>query len=262
MLNMTSEQKMRQPLPAMRIRGRLVAEVADSVYAVREAQALRHDVFREEYGVIFDTHEGVDHDEFDAWCRHLLVREQETGRVIATTRLLSDYSAALAGGFYSGIEFDLKGLLGVLQGPVLEIGRTCVHPEFRSGAAITTLWSALADLLVTERYAYLMGCASISLQDGGAQYQAIMQRLRENHWTDSGYRVYPLNRVPATEINGADVSPMMPPLLRTYMRMGAVVCGEACWDPAFNCADVFVLLDVARLDARYASRFFGRTSFA
>ncbi len=241
-----------------RNRSRLVAELASSPSAVREAQSLRHDVFKAEYGVVFDSGDGLDHDDFDRWCRHLLVRDQESGQVVATTRLMTRYHAARAGRFYSELEFDLSGLLQHLEGSILEIGRTCVHSDYRSGGAIATLWTALAELLMEEEHQFLMGCASIPLHDGGVQYEAIMRRLREQHWSDESLRVQPLLSV-QTSVSPAEVVPMMPPLLRTYMRMGATICGEGCWDPAFNCADVFVLLDVARLDQRYAQRFMGRS---
>ena len=239
-----------------RSRSRLVAELATCSSDLREAQSLRHDVFKVEYGVVFDSGDGLDHDDFDRWCRHLLVRDQNSGRVVATTRLMTRFNAASAGQFYSELEFDLSGLLKHLQGSILEIGRTCVHQDYRSGGAIATLWTALAELLLEEEHQFLMGCASIPLYDGGIQYEAIMQRLRQQNWSDDALRVHPL--LPVQSSLGADVVPVMPPLLRTYMRMGASVCGEGCWDPAFNCADVFVLLDVARLDQRYAQRFMGR----
>lgn len=239
-----------------REKSRLFAEFALTPEAIREAQRLRYEVFQAEYGVAFDTDDGLDQDEFDAYCYHLLVREQSSGRVIAYTRLLSGENAGKAGGFYSEHEFDLQGLKSHLNGRVLEVGRTCVHPDFRSGAAITVLWSALAEFLLAENYQYLLGCASISLLDGGVQFAALMPMLIEKHLCESRFRVMPRRGL---HIDADAVVPMaLPPLLKAYMRMGAEVCGEACWDPAFNCADVFVLLDVAKLSAKYAQKFMAK----
>ncbi len=253
----TSHELHRPPEPMPRERCRLVAELADNARSVREAQSLRHDVFQAEYGVVFDSHDGLDRDTFDKHCRHLLVRDPNTGRVIATTRLLSGERAERAGGYYSELEFDMDNLKKSLSGRVLEIGRTCVHPDFRSGAAITVLWTALAELLLRENYTFLLGCASITLVDGGAQFAGIMQRLRANHMAPDNLRVTP--RLAVTESNMVEDQPTMPPLLRSYMRMGAQICGEACWDPSFHCADVFVLLEVAKLSGKYANRFMGRS---
>ncbi len=239
-------------------RSRLVAGLVDSDELLRQAQALRHDIFQAEYGVVFDSADGLDQDAFDAHCRHLVVREAESGRVVATTRLLSSEQAVIAGGYYSEAEFDLQSLKAVLTGPVLEIGRTCVHPDYRQGSAITLLWSALAELLVRDGYAYLMGCASIGLSDGGALYASLMPRLLQEHLVDPAYRVQP--RLPVPEQATGAVSMATPPLLKAYMRMGAQICGPACWDPAFDCADIFVLLDVSKLVGKYASRFIDRVA--
>ncbi len=237
---------------------RLMASLVQDGQGLREAQALRHDVFQAEYGVAFDSADGLDQDAFDPYCRHLVVRETEHGRVVATTRLLSAEQALHAGGFYSEAEFDLQHLKRALAGPVLEIGRTCVHPDYRQGSAITMLWSALAELLVRERYAYLIGCASIGLADGGALHASLMPRLLQEHLVEPAFRVQPRMTVPEAQAGG--VTMPTPPLLKAYMRMGAQVCGPACWDPAFDCADVFILLDVSKLAGKYAHRFIDKVA--
>jgi putative hemolysin len=220
---------------------------------LKAAQRLRAEVFGAEYGVRFDNANGLDCDEFDDYCEHLNVYDVANDILIATTRLLTNEKARQAGSFYSANEFDMSALNN-LQGRVLEIGRTCVHPEYRSGAAITVLWSALADYLVTEDFSYLLGCASISLRDGGHNFAAIMPSLREQHFVDQALRVIPHRGLSIdAPLSSGPVS--LPPLLKAYLRMGCKIGGEACWDPEFHCADVFVLLDVATLSARYAQRF-------
>lgn len=218
-----------------------------------QAQRLRAEVFGAEYGVRFDDPEGLDRDDFDGYCEHLNVYDVANGLLIATTRLLTREKARQAGSFYSAHEFDMTAL-DQLPGQVLEIGRTCVHPEYRSGAAITVLWSALADYLIAEDFSYLLGCASISLRDGGHNFAAIMPQLREQHFVDQTLRVVP-HRSLSIDAPVVSVAASLPPLLKAYLRMGCKIGGEACWDPEFHCADVFVLLDVAALSARYAQRF-------
>lgn len=220
---------------------------------LRQAQRLRAEVFAAEYGVRFDDPEGLDRDDFDAYCQHLNVYDIANDQLIATTRLLSGEKARQAGSFYSAHEFDMTALDN-LPGQVLEIGRTCVHPEYRSGAAITVLWSALADYLMAEDFSYLLGCASISLRDGGHNFAAIMPQLREQHFVDQTLRVVPLRGL-MIDAPAVSAAVSLPPLLKAYLRMGCKIGGEACWDPEFQCADVFVLLDVAALSARYAQRF-------
>lgn len=237
-----------------RVKPRLVAEFARTAKALRRAQRLRAKVFGEEYGIEFDHPEGLDCDRLDDYCEHLNVYDMANeGRLVATTRLLSSEQARLAGGFYSGHEFDMDSVER-LPGRVLELGRTCVHPNYRSGAAITVLWSALADYLMEQGFSYLVGCASISLQDGGHNFAAIMPELRSKHFVSPDLRVSP-RRALSVEGRSAETSVAMPPLLKAYLRMGCKIGGEACWDPDFNCADVFVILDVSTLSARYAQRF-------
>ena len=225
---------------------------------VMETHRLRHRIFSGELGAqIDDEGTGLDRDRFDAHCRHLLVRDSATGAVVACTRLLSDDRAWLTGGFYSAGEFDL-GLLHHLPGRALEIGRTCVDREYRSGAVIALLWSGIADLIARERFAYVFGCASIGLEDGGSSAQAIIRDLRTNYLSPAWHRVRPRRPLPAADARLPDAPVRMPPLLKAYVSLGAKACGDAYWDEGFNCADVFMLLNVGDLEPRYARRFFGR----
>ena len=157
---------------------RMQAERLHGSEALIEAQTLRYRVFGEEFGARLEGAElGLDCDGFDVHCSHLGVRDLASGALVATTRLLDHHTARKLGRFYSEDEFRLHGL-GKLDGPSLEIGRTCVAAEYRNGATIAVLWSALAEILNEGGYRYLMGCASIPMRDGGIQARAVMQRLR------------------------------------------------------------------------------------
>lgn len=235
-----------------RAKPRLKACFANSADMVVAAQRLRADIFGSEYGVVFDGPDGLDIDAYDAHCLHLNVYDVANDLLIATTRLLSDEQAVLTGGFYSSQEFDLSAL-SCRPGRTLEVGRTCVHPDYRSGAAITVLWSTLADYLMSEGFSRLIGCASISLADGGTTLASVMPTLREKHFVGDELRVSPNREIMLSSIGTGAVS--VPPLLKAYLRMGCKIGGEACWDPEFNCADVFILMDVQALAGRYAQRF-------
>ena len=222
-----------------------------------ETQRLRYRVFAEEMGAnIDDAGTRLDRDAFDIHCRHLYVRDNQAGRVVACTRILTDDRAADAGGFYSAGEFEL-GALERLPGRSMEIGRTCVDAGFRSGVVIALLWSGLAEMITRERYDYLFGCASIGLDDGGANAHAVLQALREDYLSPAYHRVRPRQPFPAPDAPPAQPG-KMPPLLKAYVNLGARACGEPCWDRDFNCVDVFMLLNVMDLNPRYARRFFGR----
>ena len=243
---LTSERK----TPERRLR----AERLLGAHALREAQALRFRVFSTEFDAKLKGAElGLDMDDYDPHCSHIGVRDLASGELVATTRLLDHRAAAGLGRFYSEEEFSLHGLAR-LQGPLLEIGRTCVAPGYRNGATIAVLWGELAEVLNEGGYRYLMGCASIPMKDGGIQAQAVMQRLRERHLCTAQLRAEPRTPLPRLELPG-NVTAELPPLLKAYMRLGAKVCGEPCWDQDFQVADVFILLKRDELCPRYARHF-------
>ena len=233
---------------------RLQAERLQGPAALREAQALRYRVFSAEFDAKLNGAElGLDMDDYDIHCRHIGVRDLNSCELVATTRLLDHQAAAGLGRYYSEEEFALHGL-AKLEGPVLEIGRTCVDIAYRNGATIAVLWGELAEVLNEGGYRYLMGCASISMQDGGIQAHAVMQRLRERYLCTEHLRAEPKHPLPQLDLPG-NVIAEMPPLLKAYMRLGAKICGEPCWDRDFQVADVFILLKRDELCPRYARHF-------
>lgn len=234
---------------------RFVARFAADEAEVMESLRLRYRVFAEELGAKLETASaGIDADPFDPHCRHLVVRDNWSGEIVASTRLLTEIEAAAAGGFYSQGEFDLR-FLRDLVGRKMEVGRTCVAPAFRNGAVIATLWSRLAACVVDERIDYLFGCASIGLDDGPERANAVMKHLTGHFLSPATHRVKPYCALPATASEAGPNAPRLPPLMKAYVSLGARACGEAYWDHAFNCLDVFMLLDVARLEPRYRRRF-------
>ncbi len=227
--------------------------------AEREAcYRLRYRVFVEEMGAQIPAgHGGLERDRFDAHCHHLMVRDSQTGMVIACTRILTDTQARLTGGFYSEQEFDLA-MVGGLPGRVMEIGRTCVDRDWRNGGTIAMLWSGLARFMEDNRFGHLIGCVSVSMADGGVAAQRIVADLGDRHLADEGRRVTPRQPLPAMEPVGGDERPRMPPLLKAYLRLGAKLGGAPCWDREFGCADLFILLERRDLTGRYLRHFLER----
>ncbi|MFE8072654.1 GNAT family N-acyltransferase [Marinobacteraceae bacterium S3BR75-40.1] len=226
---------------------------------IRAAQKLRYDVFSEEYDSdLGATEPGIDADVYDPHCEHLLVVEENSGQLVATTRILHQDATHVTGGFYSAGEFKLDGLLQS-PGVFAELGRTCVHPDFRNGATIAVLWAGVADYLQSRDVDYLIGCASIGMADGGRRAWRIAQQLKQHHLAEPAYRVTPRRAMPhIAETSEAPTAPArvpVPPLIKAYMRLGAEVCGEPCWDPEFRCADLLVLLAVTNLNTRYVRHF-------
>lgn len=242
-----------QEKPAIRVR-RYAAEVARDVTTIRATQHLRYRVFAGEMGAHLHTRiNGLDYDEIDDYCDHLLVRDTETGVIVACTRLLGDTQAAKLGRFYSEGEFDLGGVLS-LPGRFLEIGRTCVDPNHRGSIVISTLWNGLAEYVYQGGFNYLMGCASITPGPHGFAVDAVYRQIEPQQFGAKELAVKSKNPVPAHKRCQQDESGI-PPLLQAYLRMGAQVCGEPYWDEDFNVMDMFILVDLTRLQDRYERRF-------
>ncbi|MBU6466901.1 MAG: GNAT family N-acetyltransferase, partial [Burkholderiales bacterium] len=169
--------------------------LAQTPREILEAQKLRYSVFAGELGARLRTRmPQVDHDIFDPYCEHLVVRDENTGAVVGTYRILSPEQAVKIGGYYSEGEFDLTRLQH-LRPRMVEIGRSCVHADYRSGATITLLWAGLARYMLQRRYDYLIGCASMSMADGGHAAASAYRGLHE-HMSPLEYRVFPRCRLP------------------------------------------------------------------
>ncbi len=240
---------------------RLQVELALNQEQIDACFRLRYRVFVEELGAKIDCALplGLESDHFDDYCHHMLVRDLDSGEAVACTRILTDTQAQVAGGYYSAREFDLSRLKGV-EGRVMEIGRPCVDPAYRNGATIGCLWSGLAQFMENNRFMYLMGCASISLEDGGIQANLIMDQLRDRHLTPESLRVDSLRALPRMEHDTALLAQevRMPPLLKAYLRLGAQIGGEPFWDKDFKTADVFIWLARSNLQRRYVRHFIQR----
>lgn len=246
-------------------RAGLSVGLATTSTEVEDAQRLRHAVFVEEMGARVQCRRpGIDEDRFDPYCDHLLVRDLATGDVVGTYRILPPDRAAAAGGYYSEQEFDLSRLEH-LRGGLVELGRSCIHPGYRTGPAIALLWGALARYMVRGGHRFLIGCASVGMADGGHAAANLYRRLEATHLAPPEYRTFARCPLPVAELLGdppGGPPPEPPPLVKGYLRMGAYVCGEPAWDPDFNTADLPILLPMARVSGRYARHYLGASAAA
>ncbi|MGA4843328.1 GNAT family N-acyltransferase [Streptomyces sp. G45] len=233
-----------------------VPSIADTEEQIRAAQRLRYRVFGEEMGARLDTPlPGHDVDAFDALADHLIVTDTASGDVVGTYRLLPPGRGELS---YSEGEFDL-GALRPLRSATIEAGRSCVHPDHRSGSVINLMWSALARYVLLSGHRYLAGCASVPLDDGGTAAASAWLLGTAKHASPPDLRVHPhrpwMPGEPTTDRRASYAD--LPPLLRGYLRLGAWVCGAPAYDPEFESADFFVLLDTERLSDRHRRFFLG-----
>jgi putative hemolysin len=227
---------------------------------VRAAQRLRFDVFATEMGARLNTTvPGHDVDLFDNYCEHLLVRDLATEQVIGTYRVLTPAQAQRVGSTYSDTEFDLTRLR-FLRERMVELGRSCVHPEHRHGGVIMALWGALAEFMQRNQLDTMIGCASVPMLHNGIVSgdvaASIWNQLKQSHLAPIEYHVRPRLPLPVEQLDGS--LPVEPPaLIRGYLRLGAKVLGAPAWDPDFNSADLPMLLRISDMPSRYRKHFLG-----
>jgi putative hemolysin len=259
----------------------LLVQWASSEGEVREAQRLRYRVFAQELGAQLEPQQGaandaaghpgndavnepVDADRFDPFCDHLLVRAvgncpHDAGTLVGTYRVLAPSAARHAGGLYIDTEFDIAALKR-LRSKAVELGRSCVDPDWRSGAVIMTLWSALCTYMQERQLETMIGCTSIGLGDGGETAATLWQSLGQTHLVAPQWRVKPLHPwLGLRDISDATARApaKTPPLLKGYLRCGARLLGPPALDKAFNTADLPMMLRIGDLAPRYRRRFAG-----
>ena len=172
-------------------RPRLTMSFACNDDEVREAQRLRYSVFKEEMGAgIAANDERLDSDRFDAHCEHLLIRDERNDAVVGTYRLLRGERAEHVGGFYAETKFQLRGFTHQ-RNAMVEVGRACVAPDYRGGAALGLLWSGVLRFAFSQGYRFVIGCASVDISDGGHAAADLYRQLRESHLGPREWRVIP-----------------------------------------------------------------------
>jgi len=249
-------------------RGRLATRLADSPADIQAAQRLRYEIFHEEMGASLDAAScasGLDIDRYDAVADHLLVEHvnDQGCKVVGTYRLLRQTAPAFEG-FYSSGEFDLSPLLDHVNasgGNLLELGRSCVAPAFRTSATIQLLWRGIADYLAEHDISHMFGCASFEGIDP-AHHAEPLSYLAHHVLAPAHMRAHALpagrldmNMLPIGSYDPAQAMRALPPLIKGYLRTGALV-GDGAWiDEDFGTIDVFVVMPVSEIKARYSERF-------
>lgn len=228
-----------------------------------KAYQLRHQVFFQEFRRE-TLASGLDQDRYDVFFEHLIVIENSTLDVVATYRMHSDF---LNGDFYSKTEFVLDGLARPGQ-RVLEVGRACVHPDFRNRIVLALLWRGIAEYMVTTKSDLMMGCGTIKTENPKIVADLVKLFARKNLIVDqirarprSDHELPGLKQALADtsfdESQDTELMNLVPPLMRSYMNAGAKLSSQPAWDPDFKCIDFLVVLDLETMDPRHRKRFMG-----
>ncbi len=245
--------------------GPLEVRLARDDAEVEAAQRLRYRVFFEERGIAGDAAAARDADLFDAVCDHLLVIDAslpgpDRERIVGTYRLLPQ--ARASGSFYSNAEFDICALSARRPGlNILELGRSCVLPPYRSKRTVELLWQGIWAYTRRHGINVMAGCASF---DGivPARHAEALSFLHHHCRADGDWsvravesRFHTMDLMPVEAVNARQALAAMPPLIKGYLRLGAMV-GEGCViDEPFGTTDIFVVMPVEKISARYINYY-------
>jgi putative hemolysin len=257
----------------LRVHARVHAEIGR--YRLRLAQSLkdrdaacrlRFKVFNIELGKGLEAsyQTGLDTDHFDLFCDHLLVEDKFDHKVVGTYRLQSGLTAAMNLGYYSEQEFDFSPY-EALRGEILELGRASIDREHRTPEVLTLLWRGIAQYATDMQLRYLIGCSSLNSVDPREGWQ--MYRQLENYRVAEELQTIAMTgwECPDAEPVSEEVSvasepvasePVkVPKLLRTYLAIGARICGAPAWDREFGTIDFLTLLDLRTVSSSARNRF-------
>jgi L-ornithine Nalpha-acyltransferase len=252
-----------QKQSALSIRvGDLEVKLASNLTELDDAMRLRFEVFNLELqeGLASSYGRGYDTDAYDAYCDHLIVKDTTSGEVVGTYRLLRGSQAERHIGFYSENEFDLSNLKR-LRGEALELGRSCIASTHRSYSTLNLLWSAITKYAIDRNLRRLFGCASLHVSEP-SEVQPVYSYLRANHFAPEKYRVYPVESCRMTISDYAEEGASsraalrkLSPILKGYLRAGAMICGAPAYDAEFGTADVLAILEMEKMAGRYKQHY-------
>jgi len=233
---------------------------------LKKAQALRYSVFYKEKKAKPTLPKKLirlDYDKIDKFADHLIVIDKNTkNKVVGTYRLIRGDVAELYGGYYSSTEFNLINIVNNYQKKhILELGRSCVHKNYRNGTIMNLLWKAIAEYVKFYDIKVLIGCASFSGTDP-IKYSEELTYLRNNFSLPANLSVesYDNNIYPAYKLNNDNSNQLrtfakLPPLIKGYLRVGGKVSDNFFVDYRFNTIDLFVVVNTDDIDTRYKKKY-------
>lgn len=230
------------------------------------AQRLRYDVFIKELGgsgAMVDHHHKLEKDALDPFVDHLLLEDRRKGKVVGVYRLMRPEQAQKAGRYYSEAEYDLEPLLCSGR-RILELGRSCLHPDYRGGVGMHHLWSGLARYVAQHDIEILFGVASFH----GTNAQALaapLSLLHHRHLAPPELRVRAkgksfqnMDLIEEVKLDRKAAMMQIPSLIKAYLRLGGCVGEGAFIDHAFNTTDVCLIMDTAQMSERQMRIYSGR----
>ena len=239
-------------------------KIAKDQGEITKALQLRYEVFNLEMGKY--PHRGfnqsLDTDAYDQSCDHLIVIDKDKDTVVGTYRLSLSRKINKDLGFYSEKLFEISRIKKI-NGNIMELGRSCVHKDYRDQLVINLLWSGIAKYIKDNNIRYLFGSVRLNTTDP-QEVSKTFKWIKQRYYAPLKYRVYPL---PNYRFRGLDKSIALvdskeilkglPPLVKGYLRLGVKICGEPAVNPDFGSIVLFILLDIEKMSAAYKRHYFG-----
>lgn len=240
-----------------------VIKTASTPEELEQVLTLRHHVFLEELLHKKRVIE-VDFDKFDLICDHLMIISKKDDALIGTYRLnCSKFNDNV---FYSATEFNIDSIIK-LDGDKVELGRACVHPEYRNGMTIALLWKGLSEYMSASECRYFFGCSSIKstdIMEGFKLYNALLKTNNLVHMDGvkpiGKFKSKSFNKLVKVNFQSEDIEEsellnQLPPLLKTYIKVGAKIIGIPALDKDFQCFDFLTLLDFSHANKKYKDKY-------
>ncbi|MFT3925484.1 MAG: GNAT family N-acyltransferase [Myxococcales bacterium] len=238
--------------PGIHRSGRYLVRFAQDLEDLRAVQALRFRIFNLELseGLLASYETGLDSDEFNLSCHHLMVIEHATNSLVGTYRLMT---SELGGreDLYTATEFDLSSIPDSVIERGAEVGRACVAKEHRNGRVLQLLWRGIARYLDWNDKRYVFGCCSVPTLEA-SEIATVSRQLAEGNHFHPRYQagVLAALRAPRSEAAASAEDAELPPLFNSYLRLGAKVCGGPALDREFGVTDYLVVLDLRDVEPR------------
>jgi putative hemolysin len=239
-------------------------KIASSKEEIQQALRLRYEVFKLEMGSDLSTKDisELETDIYDKFCDHLIVIDKTINKVVGTYRFILGSRVDKKIGFYSERFFDIRNIKKLASGDeVLELGRSCIHKDYRSRPVINLLWSGIAKYVKDHNVKYLFGSVRFLTQDP-TEISKIFKFIKERYYSGPKFRVYPKpeNKFKGLRENVEIKNPQeiirnLPPLVKGYLRAGVVVCGEPALNLDLGSVVIFILLDPQKMPSAYKQHY-------
>lgn len=237
--------------------GNYILKTADTAKEIRQVIDLRSHSFMSDFTPGFNS-EFIDFDDYDLMADHILVLSRDRQNLLGSYRIIC---SKFANTCYSREQFDLGSFASLLDTKI-ELGRACIHKDFRNGTTLNLVWKGIAQYAMAVSARYMFGCASVKTISRSLAYSIFWHLYPAFHNNEYGMSVLPKFQFVSNSAQNqmfvwSEVEQHIPSLLKSYFQAGAKICSEPALDTFFQCVDFLTVLDLEKIDSKYQRRYFG-----